>query len=250
MKHKLLTTLLIVFTTTVALLFLFFRSPTPNTFSFEIAKALLQLGVVAVVGAVVSLAMTNYQLEQGQRDKDREREHQTHVKEREVERQRREYREELLVATLSRTVAAYGQTKKARRLLRARCGPGQSGPCNVQLDEYDKYMEAINDAQLELESLKGDVMTSKPAFTDASSIASLLEAMEKYLGKLIKEYEANRHALVASKGSIPIGNLKRLKDFLTPADEQNAFKLSVIDSYHEVQKRIRSDLLHPRLPQQ
>ena len=73
MKRKLLTTLLIVFTTTVALLFLFFRSPTPNTFSFEIAKALLQLGVIAVVGAVVSLAMTNYQLEQGQRDKDRER---------------------------------------------------------------------------------------------------------------------------------------------------------------------------------
>jgi Na+/H+ antiporter NhaB len=127
MKARLVVILLSILLVTIALLLLFFRDATQGTIAFEIAKSLLQPGVVAVVGAVVSLAMTDYQLEQSHMDKDRDREHQDRNKERDVERQRYEYREDLLTSTLSRTVAAYSRAKRARRLLRARSGAAPGG---------------------------------------------------------------------------------------------------------------------------
>jgi hypothetical protein len=47
-------------------------------------------------------------------------------------------------------------------------------------------MEMVNDAQLDLESLKGDVKTSEPAFSQPDSLFRLFESMEKYLGNVVK----------------------------------------------------------------
>lgn len=248
MKDRRFTLLAVVFFAAIAILILFFRDATQGTISFEVAKALLQIGVVAVFGAAVSWVMSAYQFEQARLDRTRERAHQELTKERDLERQRHEYRDDLLKETLSRAVSAYASTKKARRLLRSRVGSEGTGERRVRLTDYDWYMEAVNDAQLEFESLKCDVRTSSPAFSDGESIEAHLETMEQYLGRLIKEYEGNRHIAELESDGVPLALLARLTDFLAKAETKQGFKDSFIDPYHQIQGKIRKELLHPRLP--
>jgi hypothetical protein len=53
----------------VAILLLFFRDPMPGLVKLEAAKSLLQLDVVAVAGAVVSILIFKYQRERQAIDK-------------------------------------------------------------------------------------------------------------------------------------------------------------------------------------
>ena len=248
MRKRLFALLLVIFAISATLLVVFFRGAAQDTVAFEVAKALLQLGVVAVVGAVVSWAVAEYQLEQGRLDKTRDREHQEAVKAAELNRLRYEYRDELLTTTLRRVVVAYSSAKKARRLLRAHVGVGTGAPALVRITEYDRYLEMVNDAQLDLESVKGDVRTSAPAFSSAQSIERALESMEQYLGRVVKEYEEHRHVVEQHGAGLQLAKLTKLSDFLGSAQPGNGFKDSVIDPYHVVQGAIRNDLLHPRLP--
>jgi hypothetical protein len=69
--------------------------------------------------------------------------------------------------------------------------------------EYDRYLEMVNDAQLDLESVKGDVKTSAAAFSNAQSIFDALESMEQYLGRVVKEYEEHRNLVEQRTGWLP-----------------------------------------------
>jgi hypothetical protein len=214
MKKRLLALLLVIFVVSATLLLVFFRGASQGTVAFEVAKALIQLGVVAVVGAAVSWALAEYQLEQARHDNAQEREHQEDVKAAELRRKRYEYRDELLTTTLRRVVVAYASAKKARRLLRAHVGVGKGAPGLVRITEYDGYLEMVNDAQLDLESVKGDVKTSAAAFSDAQSIEGALENMEQYLGRVVKEYEEHRHLVEQQSGGLQLAELTTLSDFL------------------------------------
>src|ERR1044072_1275399 len=57
----LLTLLIAMFLTSVAALGFFFPHAKVNTLEFEVAKAVLQLGVVSVIGVMVSLFSFEYQ---------------------------------------------------------------------------------------------------------------------------------------------------------------------------------------------
>ncbi|MEP6741567.1 MAG: hypothetical protein ABJB61_03640 [bacterium] len=105
-------------------------------------------------------------------------------------------------ATLSRTATAYRNTKLARRLLRARAGAVTGGPGHIQLEDYDRFMEMINDVQLQLEGLKGDVKSSAPAFSSSHVLFAQYEFMEKYLNRLVKEYERSRHKFFSLKSDV------------------------------------------------
>jgi hypothetical protein len=246
MRNWLFAMLAVIFAVSATLLLVFFRGASQGTVAFEVAKALLQLGVVAVVGATVSWAVAEYQLQQSRLDKAEDIKHQDEIRAAELNRQRDEYRDELLTTTLRRVVIAYASAKKARRLLRAHVGTGAPGL--VRVTEYDRYLEMVNDAQLDLESVKGDVKTSAAAFSNAQSIFDALESMEQYLGHVVKEYEKHRNLVEQHTGGLQLASLETLSDFLAKAEEGHGFKKSVIDPYHEVQKKIRNDLLHPRLP--
>jgi hypothetical protein len=249
MKTRLLTLLMLIFVVTIVLLVIFFRDAMKGTIAFEVAKSLLQLGVVAVVGTLVSMTMTEYQLEEIRRDKDRDRMQQEDSKVREIERLRYEYREELLLSTLSRTMAAYSSAKRARRLFRARAGAIPSGPGLVKSQDYDRFMETVNDVQLQFEGLKSDVKSSKQAFSIAADLESMYQTIESYFGCIVKEYEQSRHKLLDSESTIAVAQLKALSDFLGPTSDTNKFRLEVVDPYHTIQEAIRADLLYPKLPQ-
>ena len=211
-------------------------TPTAGSIHMEIAKALLQLGVVAVAGTVVSVLVFEYQRERQNQDKTRE-----------LDRKGLEYREELLKAVLSRAMACYSQSKKARRLLRARALEHHDGLTIVLANQYDQYMDLINDAQLELENLARDVQNSAPAFSSADTIVKHLRSMEKYLSKIIGEYEKNRGLSTMADGKLTLEEFPVLNEYLKTASE-SPFTPNVIFPYHEVQLAIRKDLLHPHLP--
>lgn len=217
----------------VATIVFFFTDVKPQTLEFEVAKSLLQVGVVAVFGAVISLLVFEYQQERQAAEKTRD-----------VHRKQLEYRESLLLSVLSRTMDAYGRVKKARRLIRG-LGVDYDSQLLVVM-QYDNFFETINWAQLDLETLARDVGTSANAFSNSEQLVEQLRRMEKYLGELISEYEQFRQQLSSGKGSLPLNRLPRLESYIQPAG-RSEFKSSIVVPYHEIQRLIRVDLLHPNL---
>lgn len=224
----------------------------------EIAKAVLQLGVVAVFGTTVSLLVFEYQREKSRIDKEQDLRRQAEEKGRDIERaaderardlelKRLEYREELLLSTLARAMKAYSQSKRVRRMLRARSvRPGESGKVIV-VATYDEYIDVLNDSQLDLENLARDVKTSDLAFSKSELIVTQLWKMEGYLNGLVKEYEEQRPLFPDTATTVPLEDHLRLADFLSSA-KSSAFRPEVVDAFHKVQQAIREDLLRPRLP--
>jgi hypothetical protein len=205
----------------VVVLVLFFRTVTANTLEFEVAKALLQVGVVSIVGAAVSLLTFEYQRE----------------------RQALEYREGLVKSILDRALIAHSDVKKARRLLRARAIVDDGGM--VSATSYDLYLEMINNAQLALENLARDIETSAPAFRSLE-LADDVWSMENYLSKLITEYETYRGKFRGSPPLLAINELPKLQGFIARGISE--FQKSFVVPFREVQRALREELLFPSLP--
>lgn len=252
----------------VVLLLLFFRHSQQGSIEFEVAKSLLQLGVVAVVGAVVSVLVFEYQREREALDKAADLKRQALDKEadlkrqaldkeadlkrqalerkRDLDRKSLEYRETLLLSILSRAMDAYGRTKKARRLLRGRAISTRDQARVVLADQYDVCFDMFNDAQLDFENLARDVETSARAFSEPGALVDHLRSVEAYLGKLIGEYEDFRSRFSGDEPSLALRVLPLLEDFLE-STKVSRFLPEMVIPYHEVQKGIRGDLLHPNL---
>ena len=231
MKVRVLVALLCLFTVSMGAAYLFFRDASQGTLAFEVAKSLLQVGVVAIAGAVISALTFEYQrdrldaekradierlssekerdieraakekerdlVRQGaerERDlqrqaveKQRDLERQAIEKQRDLERKSVEYREGLLISTLTSTMDAYSRTKKARRLLRARARVLQAAGAIILAEQYDLYIDWINDAQLDFENLARDIDTSAQAFTKSGFLRDRLHKMDSYLARIIHE---------------------------------------------------------------
>lgn len=235
MKVRILIVLSLLATLSIGTLYLFLRNPGQGTLSFEIAKSLLQVGVVAVAGAVISLLTFEYQQERQEAEKARD-----------LERKLIEYREGLLMSTLTAAMKAYARTKKARRLMRARARVVAGGRSIVLATEYDFYLDWINDAQLDFENLARDIDNSRPAFTNPNPLKEKLQKMDSYLGTLITEYEDKRNRFRGEPQSLPLEQLPILDDCLAPT-KKSEFLTEVVVPYHDVLKGLRQDLLHPNL---
>ncbi len=252
MQHKptlllpaVLAAIFLVSTAVLAALY-FYAPPPAGSYKLEIAKAILQLGVVSIVGAGVSILVFKYQRERQQFDRDREHERASAEHEQERQRKHIEYREDLLKATLAKTMADYNSVKRARRLLRARAIVVQDSADYVLLDPYDTYMDIINESQLDFENLARDVDMSEPAFSSSRDLVRALRTMESFLGKMLKEYETFRRDFHGDSPSKKLNELNELSAFIGPF-EGSAFATDFVGPYHEIQRAIRGDLLHPQL---
>jgi hypothetical protein len=193
--------------------------PASGTLEFEIAKAILQMGVVSVIGTVVSLLTFDYQ----------------------QERKRLEYDEGLLKATLGKAMESYNTAKKARHLLlaRARTVKSDSKEWLVSGPDYDSYMAMVIDAQLQLDNLARDVETNSRVFTRyGSEITKDLKSMEHYLSELIHDYDSMRPSF---QEKVLLTALPHLSDFLLPR-WGSKFENEVAVPFRKVQKYIRDEL--------
>lgn len=182
---------------------------------------------------MVSLLFFEYQRERQLIDKRGDLDRQSLEKQRELDRKNFEYRDALLLSVLSRAMNAYGQAKKARRILLSRAITIQGDAEEVLANEYDMCFDVLNDAQLELENIARDVQTSAKAFSTPVELAEHLWTMEGYLSELIGEYEIKRRCFSRDRPSLPLRDLSLLKDFLEKTKDSK-FKHQIVSPYHEV----------------
>lgn len=212
---------------------LYVRGVRADSLDMEFAKALLQVGVVSVAGAVLSILVFGHQ-----RNLDRDQ------RERESRREAAERTEELLKGTLARITAAYNRAKRARRKMRA-LGRQRSGETTlISHAAYDALMAEINDAQLDIETIKSDVTTTRLAYNAPDPLISCLHDMEAYLGELIEEYEQSRSLIGVSNDTTDLNKLPRLMDFLGPSKDSD-FSRRFSDQHSAARASLRQSLLPP-----
>jgi hypothetical protein len=237
------------------------QRPEQGTLGFEAAKSLLQVTVVSVSGAVISLVTFEYQRRRQLADKEVEhdrakREQKRDIKRARVEKKRdrgviqQEYRDDLLKALLARLMDNYTAVKKARRILRGRgLAPGGEPPeVHVLASVYDAQFDALNEAQLAFEHIRRDVVTSSAAFGPANytPLVDALGKLDKYLGGLVTEFEDRRRSFAGDPAVCRLSNLPELAKLL--GSGQTPFQQEFVHAYHRAQGLLRGELLHPKLP--
>jgi hypothetical protein len=227
--------------------FLYVRGVGANSLDMEFAKALLQVGVVSVAAAVLSILVFGHQ-QRLERDH-RKRESRQAALQRSAESLKAEltYRDELLKVTLGRLTGTYNRAKRARRRMRALGRRRSSEATHVTYAAYDRLMDDLNDVQLDLEALKSDVRTSERAYPDPPALTPALRSMESYLGAIIAEYEDTRSRCDPGDESADLESLPQLQDFLGPSQESD-FGTQFSDQYSIARATLRSGLFHAALP--
>lgn len=213
-----------------------------NTLRFELGKALLQLLLVVLAGAVVKFLADEHvrvRSDEAQRVVAREA----------VEQQRRES----LRGLLTRATEAYQSVKRARRLLRAGLVLGPDDDRRVGEKAYDEQLALVSDAQLEFELLRTETETEGSVATEqggldlpadtCSALAKDFGTLEKYLSGLVTEYETHRPT--SRDGALPLDGLRELSDFLARGGSE--FKGEVARAFRQARQRIREAVL--RAPQ-
>lgn len=161
-----------------------------ETMRVELFKNALQLAVVVIVGGGIALL---YKWVERSWEASRE----------EAELRRR---------SMDRLGEAYRAVREARRLLRA-CGiRGATGPTGAaltgaQLACYDEQMTRISREQLKLEALRVESQHI-PLADEGTALGAELGVMERYLSRLVSEYERYR-----SGAAVSLDDLRRLREF-------------------------------------
>ena len=215
---------------------LYVRGVDKDSLDMEFAKALLQVGVVSVAATVLSILAFDHQRRSGLR-KDAAAAAQNQL----------QFRDDLLKGTLARITTTYNDTKRARRTVRALGLRRTTDEILVRVDRYDECMAQVNDAQLDLEAIKSDVKTSRPAYPSAAKLAPALRSMEKYLGALIEEFETVRATIANGTAEIPLTLIPQFGDFVGRS-KPSEFLRSFSEAHDTARAAIRSDLLHLNIP--
>jgi hypothetical protein len=195
-------------------------------FGKEVAKSLLQLVFVSVLGTLVSLLVNEYNRQ----------------------RRRVENLEEFRKNLLSKLHRSYADAKRTRRLLRAGAFiPSYYGTLNeeaqVNVEFYDAQARVLNDVQLDLEIIAKDAETNPYAFSEPKAVQQPIRTMEERLKLVIKEWQKVRGNFVPEE-EIRIKSLPVLMDFVAPSDKSQ-FALCFIGNYVEAVKSLRRDILFP-----
>ena len=190
-----------------------FNADARSELSVELVKSLLQVIVIATLGGVVSLLTQEYSRE----------------------RERREALNDFRKTLLGNLVQVFRETKKARRLLRARRG---------SLQFYDEQMALINDLQLDLETINEEIETTDQAFP-GEEVKRKIATMAKYLNILVEEYERNMPKLNRETPSTSLDELKYLNDFIGSFRESK-FSKDFVYLYHDALKSMRGVIMESR----
>ena len=187
----------------------------PNTIRYELAKTLMQAGLIVVVSAVIAFLTSEYQRQQVAAD----------------------YARDVLKSTLDRATANYNGAKRARRLLRALALSGEGDDTVVLAGPYDLHMALINDIQLEFETLAREVQTRTDIFSGPRELADLFDRLDKYLGHLITEYEEERPCFAGEPPQKTLSQRSIFRNFWI----SRGFG-GFAHPFHDVQDRLRADL--------
>ncbi|HEX8564492.1 MAG TPA: hypothetical protein VF648_02400 [Pyrinomonadaceae bacterium] len=129
----------------------------------------------------------------------------------------------------------YSDVKGARRILRAKCESRTDGKTTIAEDcipitIYHEHISTINANQLELEIMVRELKIIKGVFKNTVVLIDFIKGMERYLNKVISEYET---IVKAHRGatSIPLSEVPRLKALVVKGEGSDFLEFS--SRYHE-----------------
>jgi hypothetical protein len=210
MKRALAVTVLLAFVVTIAFLFW------PNQVralidNDDVFKLTYQFFFIGVIGGAVSHF---YEIVQHQRD----------VREAERGLQRK---------LLEEVIQAYNEAKKVRRLLRAKARDKSTKDALVLTQPYGEQMLIFLDTQLDFEALKTQAQSNLQLFPENSGVETELASIEKYLNKIVDEYETCFPSLVG-KPSPELAQLPKLQEFIAKREDGTDFDKCFKDAFHRV----------------
>ena len=171
-----------------------------NYLQEDVFKLLAQLILVSGIGGIISVALAEF----------------TRA------RENRQQLRDLQRKAFSDLVEAYHEVKRLRRLLRAkavRLGPSGKKEI-VDRDEYDTLLQRLNDVQLQCEFYKRYAEGNQDIYGAAGpKLVANLDQAEKFLGKVITEWEDNLASFSEEPPALPLSKLPKLDLFIDDADK-------------------------------
>lgn len=221
---------------TVSLILYFLLKNNTDTelykFGFDLAKLTAQMILIAFFGGIL-------------------------LQEYNRKRERKEARNEFRKSILKELHRAYTDTKKSRRILRAKCFIKNSKK-TLPLADYFEEMKNINDVQLRLEVLLIEIDIYREAFSETEIYADKngkieklklwvrLKEMEEYLDSLIKEYEdvlskhSNDNFVVIEKATALDGFMVKKEE---TAPNKTPFQIGYSSKFKQFLETIKSENL-------
>lgn len=212
---------LVLAITGVAAIYLSLGSGGRTDLRIELAKALLQLGVVGVVGGFVTWLLS-------ERSKANERA----VQERDKRRERQEALNELRRSAAGRLVSATNAVRRAPLLIES----------HRSKKTYGEQMRGLVDVWLDLSLLRHE-QESAGAFARHGSINKQITAMQHYLDSLIKEWRDEYRSLPDPPADAwdRIQALPALED-LRDAGRHSTFTEGYLHPYREALRLMREEI--------
>jgi hypothetical protein len=221
-----LTTSSIIAVTIVALAgvaaFIVWRPAIERFLGPDAFKLTYQFLLVTVVGGAVSAIYKEFQRQRDEQTKQTERSAAAREAKRTLQRQ-----------FLTDSVAAYNAAKKTRRLLRAKA---IERPSQVHREPYDEQMQALMDAQLAFEALAERVRASPTLFP---GLEPDLDAIEKYLGGILKEYAACLSQFTGSPPTLVLTSAPDLAEFTDSYRPGSPFDVRFKQPFDRVTKTLQ-----------
>jgi hypothetical protein len=194
--------------------FLLWGKPMKEILDGDVFRLTYQFFLLAVLGGALSFLFKEISRERQYRQEEliKEEEKRTHNSKR-----LREIHSELL--------GAYNKAKKVRRLLRAKAltKTTTSKKIIVVQDEYDRQMQELIDAQLVFEVYAKRIKYNKLWFKEAGNLESKLGLIEKYLNRILQEYQKSFKTFSRDSRTKPLNKLPKLEEFVGPDDKRIDF---------------------------
>jgi signal transduction histidine kinase len=166
--------------------------------------------------------------------------------ERDEKRRMAENLDELRKDLLQRLRQAFNDFKRIKRLLRAQAfTPAYYGKLDpeakVNLVQYDKHLQVLNDVQLDLEVIAADAEANLMVFEHSKQIARDIEVMADFLNDAIKESGSERGNYDPDNPP-KISDLRMLAEVVGPG-WMGKRRLKFKDAYKNAVKCIQRDIL-------
>jgi len=152
----------------------------------------------------------------------------------------------ILLDTYAALVSAYNNTKRVRRLLRARVLRAASENASAEStsilgSEYDAQMETLLDAQLEFESIERR-MEGNPTLFDTARLDESLESIRGYLHDTLGEYEDQRAEFEGDTPKRRLSELPKLTAFLGEYGWDPEYSREFGTPFREALKSLRDEI--------
>jgi hypothetical protein len=114
------------------------------------------------------------------------------------------------------TVSAYNRAKKLRRLMKPVVIYEVNDTKYIRKNEYVALMKELEDVQLEFEGMRRHVNVGGDLFATAPNVEAFFDKLEKYLRKVLKEFEQAPFSETGAE--FKLADFPRLRGFIDESD--------------------------------